>query len=669
MSALNGWHKGERAIQRKLGYAGAMAEAWTWIHAEMPEQHQTFYTSRLPFIPVTTIDNKQRPWSSILAGPDGRPGFATSQHFGELTMHANTWEGDPFVQNVKLSGGQPMLIAGIGVEFSTRRRNKFAGFIESFEGEGPLFHIRSMVNEAIGNCPKYINIRELVPFPDAQPHIVHRRLELSPDERLPHDVISFIHESDTLFLGTYYKAEEEDREKFPSHVGMNHRGGKAGFSRVRPSDGRTLVIPDYSGNRLLTSLGNIEATPLASVTFVSFTTGAVLYLTGEAHNLVGPTAQRLMPRTNALTTFYTTGYIFVANALPVRQKAGTPVQRSPYSPPIRMLAEETTSTYFNDLEEQPNVTLTSIEIHSKDLATFSFESLNPLHIVPGQTAILDFKSFVGALPYAHMAPDNPISVNDDRIRTWTISGSNHWVASSWGEDGPVSFSLTMRHKPGGTVTSALFSIAHKLGLRELCPELLKDSRPLQLSVPLMGITGDFTLGASPNALASKTPCPSSRKLLWAAGGIGLTPFLAMLDGLGGTADRENGVSAHVYDIILILSTREPEVLLPLIMRAARCRDNDAQASSLGSMTIHLFSRSPLLSSTFPSAETQLGLTVEVKQHACRLNKDTFRGLGVEDVAGRESYVCGPEEFEEVVLGALSEVGVDSDKVRREGFAY
>jgi hypothetical protein len=45
----------------------------------------------------------------------------------------------------------------------------------------------------------------------------------------------------------YYKAEEEDRERFPSHVGMNHRCGKVGFARVRPSDGRTLVIPDYSG--------------------------------------------------------------------------------------------------------------------------------------------------------------------------------------------------------------------------------------------------------------------------------------------------------------------------------------------------------------------------------------------------------------------------------------
>ena len=52
----------------------------------------------------------------------------------------------------------------------------------------------------------------------------------------------------------------------------------------------------------MVSLGNIETTLLAGVTFVSFLIGAVLYLTGDAHNLAGPLAQRVMPRINALTT-------------------------------------------------------------------------------------------------------------------------------------------------------------------------------------------------------------------------------------------------------------------------------------------------------------------------------------------------------------------------------
>ena len=149
--SLNGWHKGERTIQHKLGYAGAVSQAWTWIEPEMREQHQVFYTTRLPFIPVTTIDDQHRPWSSILAGPDGLPGFAISRALGELTLNASVWEGDPFRQNVAATGkGGRMLIAGIGVEFSTRRRNKFAGYIEHLESDGPILRVRSVVNEAIG---------------------------------------------------------------------------------------------------------------------------------------------------------------------------------------------------------------------------------------------------------------------------------------------------------------------------------------------------------------------------------------------------------------------------------------------------------------------------------------------------------------------------------------
>lgn len=150
MGPVNGWHKGERAIQDKMGYAGVMSEAWTWIEPEMPEEHQVFYTTRLPFIPVTTVDDRHRPWSSILAGPDGQPGFATSQRLGELTLNAHVWEGDPFPQNVAASRGSPVPIAGIGVEFSTRRRNKFAGYIETLENDGPLLRVQSVVNEAIG---------------------------------------------------------------------------------------------------------------------------------------------------------------------------------------------------------------------------------------------------------------------------------------------------------------------------------------------------------------------------------------------------------------------------------------------------------------------------------------------------------------------------------------
>ena len=70
---------------------------------------------------------------------------------------------------------------------------------------------------------------------------------LTPQERLPEELISFVHEADTVFIGSAYKAREDEESRFPSHVGQNARGGRAGFVRVPPSDSRTIVLPDYSG--------------------------------------------------------------------------------------------------------------------------------------------------------------------------------------------------------------------------------------------------------------------------------------------------------------------------------------------------------------------------------------------------------------------------------------
>ena len=150
MSVLQGWHRGERIIQQKLGFAGSMTMAYTWIEAEMPEQHRIFHTTRLPFIPVTTLDAAGRPWTSIFAGHSGEPGFVSSPKWDQLHMDIHPWEGDPFNENATLFDGQKMLAAGIGIEFSTRRRNKFAGHIFDIQKSGNFYHLQMVVNQAIG---------------------------------------------------------------------------------------------------------------------------------------------------------------------------------------------------------------------------------------------------------------------------------------------------------------------------------------------------------------------------------------------------------------------------------------------------------------------------------------------------------------------------------------
>ena len=159
MSNLTGWHPGERIVRHKLGLdqIPSLARTFNYISGELPEQHSTFYTERLPFLPVCVLDDEGRPWGSILAGKDGRRGFIHHPRYNTLSIEAKLWDGEPFLQNVKTNDCEKdsTLIAGIGVEVSTRRRNKFAGNITKMEKNEDLVNFELVVNEAIGYAFNY----------------------------------------------------------------------------------------------------------------------------------------------------------------------------------------------------------------------------------------------------------------------------------------------------------------------------------------------------------------------------------------------------------------------------------------------------------------------------------------------------------------------------------
>ena len=379
----------------------------------------------------------------------------------------------------------------------------------------------------------------------------------------------------------------------------------------------------------MNSLGNIAITPLASLTFVNFVTGDILYITGEAKTLVGAEAEALMRRQKILTTVTTTGYTFVRNALPLRQDPNVPTARSLYTPPIKFLNEETSSSsghYFEDT----HATLAKVDLLSQDLAVFSFEIQGTgVEILPGQSVALDFTDFVGPQQYAHMNPWNPTSLNDDRIRTWTVSSAH--------VDGKTqNFELTMREKPGGLVTGALFTVARKL--KESMPHVMEDCKALGMTVRLVGVSGDFTLppiqSTSPNV---------REKLLFVAGGIGITPFLSMLK-----ATRERG---EERDVVLLMSTREPEVLLNLVAGSI------SPPSGKLKLVIHLFS-----SQGIPDLDIS---GTELLKHSSRISQGFWAG-GLGDLDEREVYLCGPPEFNKAVQ---EHSGLQADRIHSEGFNY
>ena len=160
MGYITSWHRGEQEVRHKLGYDTVPSTAilFTNISENLPEQHSEFHSTRLLFLPVVTLDQEGRPWGSILTANTGQPGFIhyPGHNTHTLIIEADLWNGDP-LQNVNNFQGEKgwMLIAGIGVELSTRRRNKFAGSVVSLQKTGNAIQLELFINEALGFVSSY----------------------------------------------------------------------------------------------------------------------------------------------------------------------------------------------------------------------------------------------------------------------------------------------------------------------------------------------------------------------------------------------------------------------------------------------------------------------------------------------------------------------------------
>jgi uncharacterized protein len=82
----------------------------------------------------------------------------------------------------------------------------------------------------------------------------------------------WLENADTFFLATAHPE---------SGVDASHRGGKPGFVRVENE--KRFVFPDYAGNNMFNSLGNINSYPRAGLLFPDFQSGATLQITGTAN--------------------------------------------------------------------------------------------------------------------------------------------------------------------------------------------------------------------------------------------------------------------------------------------------------------------------------------------------------------------------------------------------
>ncbi|KAL9057725.1 MAG: hypothetical protein Q9162_002199 [Coniocarpon cinnabarinum] len=513
------WHDGELQVQEKLR-SPRKSEGNPTITAL--SQQAAFTLQNAPLLAIGILDDKGQPWTTVWGGETGfaRPlggsmiGIKTpvdDKHdpVVDIMFHHH---GEDATLNPQQVAGK--LMAGLTINLDTRKRVKLAGKAvagavavpeDSNASADAQVQLVTHIDQSMGNCPKYLNRKNIQP--------AHTRSSelLSNAPALTDDAVKLVHKTDLFFVSSSQTNVDMD---------TNHRGGPAGFVRVsKAMDGSSVIVwPEYSGNRMYQTLGNLEVTPLAGLVFPDFDTGDVLYVTGKTETFFGKDANRVIPRSNLAVKLTVTAARFVRQGLPFR---GEPVEPSPYNPRVRPLAEEAERGFDKDKAATNSVKLLEQTPITPSISRFKFSLNNPVAYVAGQWVALDFSDELDP-GYRHMQDDDPTSLNDDYVRTFTVSSP----PGQSGKSSDDNFECTV--KSVGNVTKYMFQQHARHGLE----------------IPMLGFGGDFKIEQKDDGI---TP--------FVAGGVGITPVLGCLP----TLDMKRFKlfwTLHISDVNLAIDTIE-----------------------------------------------------------------------------------------------------------------
>ena len=303
-------HAGELAVQERVGVPETVADmAALMLRPYLTDQLRAFFPT-LPFVVAAARDGTGRPWATLLAG---EPGLAASPDERTLRLDARPAPGDA-LEGAFVAGARVGLL---GIELETRRRNRVNGTVlagversdamdGAADGTGRRVGVDLGVDQAFGNCPQYIATRRREPAPFDPLDARAERLD-----RLDARARAAIAAADTLFVATGH-----EREGVGAGMDASHRGGPKGFVEVVGE--RALVLPDYAGNRLFNTLGNLELDPRIGLLFVDFERAGLLQLTGRARVEWSPQPSARHPGAQRLVHVDVDAVVRLERALPWR---------------------------------------------------------------------------------------------------------------------------------------------------------------------------------------------------------------------------------------------------------------------------------------------------------------------------------------------------------------
>jgi len=514
---------------------------------------------RFPLMAIGTLDSQSRPWCSLWGGetPFAQP--VAQSIIGIRTTVDSSY--DPVIEAIfhgKDDGevikeqGRGRMIAGLSISLEERNRVKLYGRMiagalgaigeqsgqdggerdgkirqaseNASQKDGKVGQVQLVVRieQSLSNCPKYLNSKRIDP-------VIPSPKLISDSVHLPPQAVSLLEKADTFFISSADGDNDMD---------LNHRGGPRGFVRLASnadstqdgtrSEETVIAWPEYSGNNLYQTLGNLLSTPRAGLCIPDFETGDVLYLTGTTEVLIGNDANQFLPHSNLAVRLKVSAARFVQSGLPFRgtELAVAGGGASPYNPRVRHLKTERPADLAADDTSGVTAKLIKSTKLTPTINRYRFTLSDPLALgpwKPGQYVALSFydELYMG---YEHMRNDDPTSLNDDFLRTFTVS-SRHATGLN-GEE----FEVTVRNV--GAVTGWL--------ARQ------RVERGVSVEVRVKGFGGDFVIRQHGGEKAV-TP--------FIAAGIGITPLLAQVEDLDLRRLRLFW-SVSVRDVGLVLDTFE-----------------------------------------------------------------------------------------------------------------
>ncbi|GAA2722860.1 pyridoxamine 5'-phosphate oxidase family protein [Actinocorallia aurantiaca] len=292
------YHGGELSVQRRAGLQGRAESALRAIKTTFPEVAVAFLAQQ-PMIVIGAADPSGRLWATLLTG---EPGFLQATET-TLAVGARPHPQDPLAGVL----AAPAKVGMIAIEPGTRRRMRVNG-TSSPTPDGLLI----TPDQVISNCPKYIQQRTPAPVLSG-PRELLRGSELTPRQQRA------IEEADTFFIATASPEGDAD---------ASHRGGNPGF--LQTLSPTRLRWPDYPGNTMFLTLGNLELNPAAGLVVPDWTTGSLLHLTGTAETVWNEAETSAFPGAQRLVDFTVEEVREATAAMPL---AWTPPAYSKFNPP------------------------------------------------------------------------------------------------------------------------------------------------------------------------------------------------------------------------------------------------------------------------------------------------------------------------------------------------